>query len=150
MKKARIKMMVWIWMLMGVLVWSLPKVQVHAETQNGGEVSLPHIHAGSSAEEGGCYTVPVYHSHTGNSDTEGGCYTVPVSCGGSITAKTDSAICGSWNAWCGPGEHYDGDKWWATCSTCGTLLGPHGSEITGNHMRTETYYSCDRCGTRYG
>lgn len=149
MKKARIKMVVL--MLMGMLVWSLPKVQVHAETQNGGEVSLPHIHAGSSAEEGGCYTVPVYHSHTGNSDTEGGCYTVPVSCGGSITAKTGSTICGSWNAWYGNNEGTADMYWWASCSSCGTLLGPHDANDFGSHhMRTETYYSCDSCGTRYG
>ncbi len=76
MKKTRIKMMVWIWMLMGVLVWSLPQVPVHAETQNGGEVSLPHIHAGNSAEKGGCFTAPVYHSHSGSSSSGGGCYTI--------------------------------------------------------------------------
>lgn len=74
MKKTRIKMMVW--MLIGMLVWSLPRLQVHAETQNGGEVSLPHIHAGNSAEKGGCYTTPVYHSHSGSSSSGGGCYTI--------------------------------------------------------------------------
>ena len=74
MKTARIKMVVW--MLMGMLIWSLPQVQVHAEVQNGGEVSLPHIHAGNPAEKGGCYTAPVYHSHSGSSSSGGGCYTI--------------------------------------------------------------------------
>ncbi len=124
--------------------------QVHAESMESGWVSLPHLHAGNSNDEGGCYTVPVYHNHTGNSGTGDGCYTVSVPCGGSISAKTGESYCGNMNVWSGPSEHYEGNKWWAQCNSCGALFGPHDVNNFGaHHMRTETYYSCDRCGMRY-
>ncbi len=124
--------------------------QVHAESMESGWVSLPHLHAGNSNDEGGCYTVPVYHNHTGNSGTGDGCYTVSVPCGGSISAKTGESYCGNMNVWSGPSEHYKGNKWWAQCNSCGALFGPHDVNNFGaHHMRTETYYSCDRCGMRY-
>ncbi|MBD5469121.1 MAG: hypothetical protein HDR21_13345 [Lachnospiraceae bacterium] len=128
--------------LAATMIWvDRSEIVVFAEAENGETVVLAHVHS----EEGGA----CYHHHSGDAASGGGCYTVPVLCGGSITAKTGETYCGTWNSWYGPGEYYEGDKWWATCSSCGAMIGPHDSEITGNHMRTETYYSCDRCGTRH-
>lgn len=130
--------------LVAAVVWiDRSELTARAEAENGDGITLPHVHS----EEGGV----CYHHHSGDTAAGGGCYTVPVSCGGSITAKTEETYCGDMNVWYGPNADHTESKWWATCKSCGALFGPHDVNNFGaHHMRTETYYSCDRCGARHG
>lgn len=129
MRKTRIKMAVW--MFVGMLVWSLPQVQVHAKAEDGGTVSLPHIHSG---EDGACY-----HHHKDE------CYTVPVTCNGSVT-RTQVGICGKLKKWEGTDER-GFDYVYALCEGCGQFWDHRGDDIGDYHYHYDNV--CNICGTRY-
>lgn len=72
-----------VWMWSGILAQAseetvITHVHTGSSAEGGGCYTRQnaHVHTGSSESGGGCYTVPVYHSHTGSSESGGGCYTV--------------------------------------------------------------------------
>ncbi len=122
------------WVLMALLILTEPlqllQMEVHAESQNGEAVELPHTHSDSG---GACYSPSSRHYHSGNSSSGGGCYT---------NASTTDWTCYYRNTW--QFTDYTGNLAWNSSTDCGqTISGKHSyPEVHGVHKRTSYTPGC--------
>ncbi|MCR5596247.1 MAG: hypothetical protein K6G12_10380 [Lachnospiraceae bacterium] len=125
---------------------------------------LSHSHRGSSDQNGGCYTVPVYHTHSGDSTSGGACYSPHYHTHGSSCYSTCNYVpvglnfINSESSWCS--HHGDTEKVNYTVtlshSSCGRGLEDTAVSITctacGGHPynnvpRSHQYLTCNRGGS---